>query len=318
MMGGKFMFGYIIKRLLWIIPVLIGVSLILFGIMQLIPGDPATVLLGPKASQEAVDTLNERFGLNEPIYTQYYLLMKNFITGRLESIYYKVTVISIILDKLKATIELGLTSLIIAVVLAIPIGIVAAIKKNSVFDYFSMMVATLGISVPVFFTGIVLIYIFSVNFNFLPSSGYGGSLLTVEGWRHIILPAVSLSSILIASTSRLTRSSMLEVLQEDYIRTARAKGLKEKIVINKHAFKNAMIPVITNIGNQMATLFGGAILTETVFAWPGIGRLAVKAVSYRDQPLVFGTILVLSFLYVITNLFIDILYVFIDPQISYS
>ena len=312
------MFGYIIKRLLWIIPVLIGVSLILFGIMQLIPGDPATVLLGPKASQEAVDTLNERFGLNEPIYTQYYLLMKNFITGNLESIYYKVTVISIILDKLKATIELGLTSLIIAVVLAIPIGIVAAIKKNSVFDYFSMMVATLGISVPVFFTGIVLIYIFSVNFNFLPSSGYGGSLLTVEGWRHIILPAVSLSSILIASTSRLTRSSMLEVLQEDYIRTARAKGLKEKIVINKHAFKNAMIPVITNIGNQMATLFGGAILTETVFAWPGIGRLAVKAVSYRDQPLVFGTILVLSFLYVITNLFIDILYVFIDPQISYS
>ncbi len=312
------MFGYIIKRLLWIIPVLIGVSLILFGIMQLIPGDPATVLLGPKASQEAVDTLNERFGLNEPIYTQYYLLMKNFITGNLESIYYKVTVISIILDKLKATIELGLTSLIIAVVLAIPIGIVAAIKKNSVFDYFSMMVATLGISVPVFFTGIVLIYIFSVNFNFLPSSGYGGSLLTVEGWRHIILPAVSLSSILIASTSRLTRSSMLEVLQEDYIRTARAKGLKEKMVINKHAFKNAMIPVITNIGNQMATLFGGAILTETVFAWPGIGRLAVKAVSYRDQPLVFGTILVLSFLYVITNLFIDILYVFIDPQISYS
>ncbi|MGM0445345.1 MAG: ABC transporter permease [Bacillota bacterium] len=312
------MFGYIIKRLLWIIPVLIGVSLILFGIMQLIPGDPASVLLGPKASQEAVDTLNERFGLNEPIYTQYYLLMKNFITGNLQSIYYKVTVISIILDKLKATVELGLTSLVIAVVLAIPIGIIAAIKKNSVFDYFSMMIATLGISVPVFFTGIVMIYIFSVNFSLLPSSGYGGSLLTVEGWKHIILPALSLSSILIASTSRLTRSSMLDILQEDYIRTARAKGLKEKIVINKHAFKNAMIPVITNIGNQMATLFGGAILTETVFAWPGIGRLAVKAVSYRDQPLVFGTILVLSFLYVITNLFIDILYVFIDPQISYS
>ncbi|MDZ7672687.1 MAG: ABC transporter permease [Halanaerobiales bacterium] len=312
------MFGYIIKRLLWIIPVLIGVSLILFGIMQLIPGDPASVLLGPKASQEAVDTLNERFGLNKPIYTQYYLLMKNFITGNLESIYYRVTVISIILDKLKATIELGLTSLVIAVVLAIPIGIVAAVKKNSFFDYFSMMLATLGISVPVFFTGIILIYIFSVNFNLLPSSGYGGSLLTVQGWRHIILPAVSLSSILIASTSRLTRSSMLDILQEDYIRTARAKGLKEKIVINKHAFKNAMIPVITNIGNQMALLFGGAILTETVFAWPGIGRLAVKAVSYRDQPLVFGTILVLSFLYVLTNLFIDILYVFIDPQISYS
>ena len=312
------MFGYIIKRLLWIIPVLIGVSLILFGIMQMIPGDPASVLLGPKASQEAVDVLNKRFGLEEPIHIQYYLLMKNFVTGRLESIYYKVEVIEIIGQKLRATIELGLTALVIAVILAIPIGIVAAIKKNSFFDYFSMMLATLGISIPVFFTGILLIYIFSVIFQVLPSSGYGGPLWTKAGWAHLILPAFSLSSILIASTSRLTRSSMLEVLQEDYIRTARAKGVKEAVVVNKHAFKNAMIPVITNIGNQLAMLFGGAILTETVFAWPGIGRLAVKAVSYRDQPLVFGTILVLSFLYVVTNLIVDILYVFINPQISYS
>jgi peptide/nickel transport system permease protein len=312
------MFGYIVKRLLWIIPVLIGVSLILFGIMQMIPGDPASVLLGPKASQEAVDTLNKRFGLEEPLHIQYYLLMKNFVTGRLESIYYKVEVIEIIGQKLRATVELGLTALVIAVVLAIPIGIIAAVKKNSVFDYFSMMLATLGISIPVFFTGILLIYIFSVIFNVLPSSGYGGPLWTKEGWAHLILPAFSLSSILIASTSRLTRSSMLEVLQEDFIRTARAKGVKEAVVVNKHAFRNAMIPVITNIGNQLAMLFGGAILTETVFAWPGIGRLAVKAVSYRDQPLVFGTILVLSFLYVLTNLIIDILYVFINPQISYS
>lgn len=312
------MFGYIVKRLLWIIPVLIGVSLILFGIMQMIPGDPASVLLGPKASQEAVDTLNKRFGLEEPLHIQYYLLMKNFVTGRLESIYYKVEVIEIIGQKLRATVELGLTALVIAVVLAIPIGIIAAVKKNSVFDYLSMMLATLGISIPVFFTGILLIYIFSVIFNVLPSSGYGGPLWTKEGWAHLILPAFSLSSILIASTSRLTRSSMLEVLQEDFIRTARAKGVKEAVVVNKHAFRNAMIPVITNIGNQLAMLFGGAILTETVFAWPGIGRLAVKAVSYRDQPLVFGTILVLSFLYVVTNLIIDILYVFINPQISYS
>jgi peptide/nickel transport system permease protein len=312
------MFGYIIKRLLWVIPVLIGVSLILFGIMQMVPGDPASVLLGPKASEEAVETLNKRYGLEEPLHIQYYLLMKNFITGNLESIYYKTTVIEIISQKLRATLELGLTALIIAVILAVPIGIIAAVKKNSVFDYLSMMLATLGISIPVFFTGILLIYIFSVLLNVLPSSGYGGSLLTLEGWRHLILPAFSLSSILIASTSRLTRSSMLEVLQEDYIRTARAKGVKERIITNKHAFKNALIPVITNIGNQLATLFGGAILTETVFAWPGIGRLAVTAVSYRDQPLVFGTILVLSFLYVITNLIIDILYVFINPQISYS
>ncbi|MCF8001891.1 MAG: ABC transporter permease [Halanaerobiales bacterium] len=312
------MFGYILKRLLWVIPVLIGVSLILFGIMQMVPGDPASVLLGPKASEEAVETLNKRYGLEEPLHIQYYLLMKNFFSGNLESIYYKTTVIEIIGQKLRATVELGLTALIIAVIFAVPIGIIAAVKKNSVFDYLSMMLATLGISIPVFFTGILLIYIFSVIFNVLPSSGYGGSLLTIEGWRHLILPAFSLSSILIASTSRLTRSSMLEVLQEDYIRTARAKGVKESVITNKHALRNALIPVITNIGNQLAMLFGGAILTETVFAWPGIGRLAVTAVSYRDQPLVFGTILVLSFLYVITNLIIDILYVFINPQISYS
>ena len=312
------MFGYIIKRLLWVIPVLIGVSLILFGIMQMVPGDPASVLLGPKASEEAVETLNKRYGLEEPLHIQYYLLMKNFVSGNLESIYYKTTVIEIIGQKLRATVELGLTALVIAVIFAVPIGIIAAVKKNSVFDYLSMMLATLGISIPVFFTGILLIYIFSVIFNLLPSSGYGGSLLTIEGWRHLILPAFSLSSILIASTSRLTRSSMLEVLQEDYIRTARAKGVKESVITNKHALRNALIPVITNIGNQLAMLFGGAILTETVFAWPGIGRLAVTAVSYRDQPLVFGTILVLSFLYVITNLIIDILYVFINPQISYS
>ena len=312
------MFGYIIKRLLWVIPVLIGVSLILFGIMQMVPGDPASVLLGPKASEEAVETLNKRYGLEEPLHIQYYLLMKNFVSGNLESIYYKTTVIEIIGQKLRATVELGLTALVIAVIFAVPIGIIAAVKKNSVFDYLSMMLATLGISIPVFFTGILLIYIFSVIFNLLPSSGYGGSLLTIEGWRHLILPAFSLSSILIASTSRLTRSSMLEVLQEGYIRTARAKGVKESVITNKHALRNALIPVITNIGNQLAMLFGGAILTETVFAWPGIGRLAVTAVSYRDQPLVFGTILVLSFLYVITNLIIDILYVFINPQISYS
>lgn len=284
----------------------------------MVPGDPATAILGPKATQEAVDILNERFGFNKPLHVQYALLIKNFVTGNLKSIYYKIEVLAIIQEKIQATMELAFMSLFLAVVLAIPIGIIAAVKKNTLFDFLSMLLATVGISTPVFFTGILFIYIFSVLFNILPSSGYGGPFWTWDGFLHLLMPAASLSTALMASTSRLTRSSMLDILQEDYIRTARSKGVKERVVVFKHAFKNAMLPVITNVGNQLAMLFGGAILTETVFAWPGIGRLAVKAVFYRDQPLVFGTILVLSLLYVIVNLVVDILYIFINPKISYD
>lgn len=307
-----------LKRMLWLIPVLIGVSLILFIIMELVPGDPATIMLGTNVTPEAVEALNEKFGFDEPFHVRYLLMLRNFLTGELNSIYYNDQVISIVGRRLTATIELGLLSLIIAVLVAIPTGVIAAVKKNSIFDFISMLFATIGISVPAFFTGIIFIYLFSVRLRIFPSSGYGGPFYTAAGMRHLILPALALSTVMIASTSRLTRSSMLDVMKEDYLLTARSKGLKEKVIILKHAFRNALIPVLTNIGNQLAMMFGGAILIESVFAWPGVGRLAVRAVEYRDQPLVFGSILILSALFVISNLVIDLLYVLINPRISYD
>jgi peptide/nickel transport system permease protein len=312
------LFAYIIKRLLWLIPVVIGVSLILFGIMQLVPGNPAAMMLGTNATPEAVEALNEKFGFNEPFHVRYFLMLRNFLTGELDSIYYGDEVINIISRRLTATIELGLLSMIIAVLVAIPTGVIAAVKKNSLFDLVSMFIATIGISVPAFFTGIIFIYIFSVYLPFLPSSGYGGRIWTLSGLRHLILPAFALSTVMIASTSRITRSSMLDIMKEDYLVTARSKGVAEKVIILKHAFRNALIPIITNIGNQLAMMFGGAILIESVFAWPGVGRLAVNAVEARDQPLVFGSILILSILFVLVNLLVDIIYVFINPRISYK
>jgi peptide/nickel transport system permease protein len=314
----NYLFAYIIKRLLWLIPVLIGVSLILFVIMEMVPGDPASIMLGTNITPEAVEALNEKFGFNEPFYVRYFLMLKNFITGELDSIYYNDQVINIISRRLTATVELGVLSLLIAVLVAIPTGVIAAVKKNSIFDLISMFIATIGISVPAFFTGIIFIYIFSVYIPILPSSGYGGRIWTLSGLRHLILPSFALSTVMIASTSRLTRSAMLDIMKEDYLVTARSKGVAEKKIILKHAFRNALIPIITNIGNQLAMMFGGAILIESVFAWPGVGRLAVKAVEYRDQPLVFGSILILSILYVTVNLLVDLLYVFINPRISYK
>ena len=311
------MFAYIIKRLLWLIPVVIGVSLILFGIMQLVPGNPAAVMLGTNATPEAVEALNEKFGFNEPFHVRYFLMLRNFLTGELDSIYYGDEVINIIGRRLTATIELGLLSLIIAVLVAIPTGVIAAVKKNSLFDLMSMFVATIGISVPAFFTGIIFIYIFSVYFPFFPSSGYGGRIWTLSGLRHLILPALSLSTVMIASTSRITRSSMLDIMKEDYLVTARSKGVAEKIIILKHAFRNALIPIITNIGNQLAMMFGGAILIESVFAWPGMGKWLLDGIYKRDFPVVIGGALMVTFLFVFVNLLTDLTYSLLDPRIKY-
>jgi peptide/nickel transport system permease protein len=286
--------------------------------MQLVPGNPAAIMLGTNVTPEAVQALNEKFGFNKPFHIRYFLMLKNFLTGELDSIYYNDQVLSIVERRLTATVELGLVSLIIAILIAIPTGVIAAVKKNSVFDLLSMFVATIGISVPAFFTGIIFIYLFSVYFQIFPSSGYGGPIWTLSGLQHLILPAFALSTVMIASTSRLTRSAMLDVMKEDYLVTARSKGVAEKMIILKHAFRNALIPIITNVGNQLAMMFGGAILIESVFAWPGVGRLAVKAVEYRDQPLVFGSILILSLLYVVVNLIVDLVYVLINPRISYK
>ena len=312
------MLNYTIRRLLWLFPLLLCISVMIFGILKLTPGDPAVVLLGERATEETLALTREKFALDKPFYVQYFRMMENFLTGELESIYYKENVLKVVAQKMKPTLELGFAALFLAVMVSIPAGIISAVKRNSIFDYTAMTTALFGISIPVFFTGILLIYLFAVKLRLLPASGYGGGIFTLEGWRHLIMPALVLSFTMMASTTRITRSAMLDVIREDYIRTARAKGVKELWVILNHALRNAMMPITTNVGNQVARLFAGAVLTETVFAWPGIGRLAVNAIFRRDEPLVFGCVLALCFIYVVVNLMVDLAYGAINPQVRYE
>ena len=312
------MLNYTIRRILLLIPLLLFISLLVFGILKLTPGDPAVVLLGERATEEALELTRKKFALDQPFHIQYLKMMQNLFNGELKSIYYKEHVLLVVGKRLKATLELGFAALLIALLISLPAGIISAVKRNSIFDYASMTAALLGMSLPVFFSGILLIYIFAVNLKMLPVSGYGGAVLTLEGLRHLIMPAVVLSFTLMPSTTRITRASMLEVIREDYIRTARAKGLMERTVILSHALRNALIPIVTQIGNQVARLFAGAVLTETVFAWPGVGRLAVSAIFRRDEPLVFGCVLFLSSVYVIVNLGVDLFYSVLNPQIRYK
>ena len=312
------MFNYALRRLLLLIPMLIFVSIFVFAIIKMTPGDPSAMLLGDQATAESIAAVQAKYALDKPLPVQYIKMMENFFTGELNSIFYKDNVLSFVLARLPATLELGFLSLVIAVVISIPVGIISAVKRNTWFDYSSMSIAMLGVSIPVFFTGILLIYFFAVYLKVLPASGYGGHFWTIEGLRHMILPALSLSFVMMASTIRLTRSAMLEVINQDYIRTARAKGVSERMVILYHAFRNALIPITTNIGNQIARLFAGAVLTETVFAWPGIGRLAVNAIFRRDEPMVFGCVLLMAIVYVVINLLVDLVYGLMNPQIQYN
>jgi peptide/nickel transport system permease protein len=297
---------------------LIFVSVFVFAIMKLTPGDPTAMLLGEQANEASVAAVRAKYALDQPLPVQYVKMMHSFLTGDLNSIFYKDNVLSFVAARLPATLELGFLALLIAIIVSIPVGIISAVKRNTWFDYCSMTFAMLGVSIPVFFTGILLMYVFAVHLKVLPVSGYGGHFWTVEGFRHMILPALSLSFVLMASTTRLTRSAMLEVIHQDYIRTARAKGVSERAVVLKHAFRNALIPITTNIGNQIARLFAGAVLTETVFAWPGIGRLAVNAIFRRDEPMVFGCVLLMAIVYVVINLLVDLVYALMNPQIQYD
>ncbi|WED22843.1 ABC transporter permease [Vibrio sp. JC009] len=312
------MLNYALRRLLLLIPMLIFVSIFVFAIIKLTPGDPSAMLLGDQATEEAIAAVHEKYALDKPLPVQYFKMMQNFFTGELQSIFYKDNVLSFVLARMPATLELGFLALLIAVVVSIPVGIISAVKRNSWFDYTAMSLAMFGVSIPVFFSGILLIYFFAVYLKVLPASGYGGHFWTVEGFRHMILPALSLSFVLMASTTRLTRSAMLEVIHQDYIRTARAKGVSERMVVLYHAFRNALIPITTNIGNQIARLFAGAVLTETVFAWPGVGRLAVNAIFRRDEPMVFGCVLLMAIVYVVVNLIVDLIYGLMNPQIQYD
>lgn len=334
------MLHYIGKRLLHLIPVLLGMTFIVFLIIRLIPGDPAQVILGQQATAEAIAALNEKLGLNEPWYIQYFNYLIGLVTLDLgESLRTGVEISKEIWPYLAATMELAFFAMIVAVIVGVNAGIISAWFQNSWFDYLAMIVALIGVSMPIFWLGLMEQWIFSIELGWLPTSGreevrdpispithlylidtllQGRFDQFVTVVKHLLLPGFALATIPTAIIARMTRSSMLEVMRSDYIRTARAKGQKMFIVIYKHALKNALIPVLTVIGLQTGMLLGGAILTETIFSWPGIGRYIYEAIGFRDYPVIQSGILIVAFMFIMINLIVDILYTFIDKRIKYD
>lgn len=293
-----------------LIPVLIGISIFVFLLMYLTPGDPALLMLGEGAPKEQLEALRESMGLNKPVYVQYFNWLKNAVQGDLgRSLRSKKLVTAEIMDRLPATAELALAAVTFAVVVGVPVGILSATRPNSWFDNIAMVGALTGVGMPVFWQGIMLILVFSVYLGWLPSSGRMG------GIQYLILPMITLGTASTASIARLTRSAMLDVLQQDYIRTARAKGLHRRMVTFRHALRNALIPVVTMVGLQFGGLMSGAVLTESIFAWPGIGRMVVEAINNKDFPLVQGTIMTFALIYALVNLIVDVAYAFLDPRL---
>ena len=323
-----------------LVPVLLGVSIIAFSLIHLAPGDPARTMLGERATQEQLNEIREKYGLDKPLYVQYGIWLNGVLHGDLgRSITTHEHVSKEIMDRFPNTVELAIAAMLFAIVVGGFAGILSASKQYSITDYTFMGIALFGISMPVFWLGIMLMMIFGVWLGWLPIGGRidllipyqritgfmvidsiitGNFKALISVLRHLILPAIALGTIPMAMIARVTRSSMLEVLRQDFIRTERAKGLSERAVIYKHAVRNAMVPVVTVIGLNFGLLLAGAILTETVFSWPGLGRLVVEAVYERDYPLVVGSILVFAIIFVFVNLITDIFYTYIDPRIHYD
>ena len=299
---------YLLRRLAQSVLVLLGVSFVVFFILYL-TGDPALVLLPPDATAEDVREFRARMGFNDPFIVQYGRFLGGALRGDFgQSVRHGEPAFGLVLERLPATFELSGAALLVALLLAIPAGVVSAVRRNTATDYVATVVALLGQSMPTFWLGIMLILIFSVQFNVLPSSGRGGL-------EHLVLPALTLGLFTTARITRLTRSGMLEVLNQDYIRTARAKGVSGQPVVWKHAFKNAAIPIVTIVGIELGTLLGGSVITETIFAWPGVGRLSVQAIYNRDYPVVQAAVFLLASTFVLVNLVVDLLYTYLDPRI---
>lgn len=332
------MFNFFVSRVSTVIATFIGVSVVSFSLIRLVPGDPVLTMLGERgANPEAYNEIRESLGLDQPIIIQYFKFIGNAFSGDLgESIVTSVPVVEEFFARFPATLELGLSGLLWAVLLGVPMGIIAAVKKNSVFDYVTMSGALIGYSMPIFWWGLILIMWFSVGLDITPVSGrinvlyevphVTGFLLIdtllngnfdafISSVRHLILPATVLGTIPLAVIARMTRSSMLEILSEDYIRTARAKGLPEKRVIFIHGLRNALIPVVTVIGLMFGSIITGAILTETIFSWPGIGKWLVNSVTSRDYPVVQGGILIIAGFIVLTNITVDFVYAIVNPKV---
>ena len=332
------MLAYIIRRIFILIPTLLGVSILVFVMLHLTPGDPAELLLGERATEEALVELREHLGLNEPLYVQYGMFLKRLMKGDLgETIWTRQKVWTEVKERFPATIELTVVALCIACFFGIIFGIISATKQYSIFDYVSMIGALAGVSMPIFWLGLIFMLIFSLNLGWLPISGrlsvdidleiitnfYILDAVLTRNWAalkdavwHIIMPAVTLSTIPMAIVARMTRSAMLEVLRQDYIKTAKAKGLSNFTVTFKHALRNALIPVVTTVGLQFGVALGGAILTETIFAWPGVGKWMYDAVMQRDYMVIQGGTLIIAAVFVVINLCVDVLYAVINPRIS--
>lgn len=312
--------SYMAGRLIALIPVLLIVAGVGFLLLQLTPGDPAAVMAGPEASDEDIALLRERLGLNEPLPVQLWRWYANLARGDLgRSIYFNQPVVTVLAQRVEPTTLLTLMALAVAVGAGIPLGVIAAVRQNTLVDQGVMFLAMLGLCIPVFWLLLNLIMVFSVWWRLLPVAGY--SYLR-DGWvgtfRHLILPALTLGFASTALIARMTRSTMLDVLREDYVRTAQAKGLRERVVIFRHALRNALIPVVTIIGISTAVLLGGAVVVETVAAIPGMGRLVIQSVQRRDYPMLQGVLMAIAAVYVVVNLAVDVIYVYLDPRIKYQ
>lgn len=304
------MFRYIFKRILMMIPVLLAVSFVVYFLMDLAPGDIISSLAPQDATEEQIEMLREELGLNGSLVERYFRYLGNLLKGDMgTSLSLKRPVAEVFFERFPATLELALAATVVALAISIPLGIAAATHHRSFLDGFSMVTAMLGLSMPGFWLGLLLILFFSHQLGWLPS---GGS----DGFASLILPAIALGAGQAGSLTRITRSSMLDVIRQDYLRTARAKGVSEKVVIRKHALKNALIPIITVFGSTLGNLLGGAVAIETVFSWPGIGRLTVSAVNVRDTTLATGCIIMFTVLLTVTMLLVDIAYAYVDPRIK--
>jgi peptide/nickel transport system permease protein len=308
------MLSYLIRRLLGSIPVILGVILVVFILTTIVPGDPARIMMGQRGDPETIKMIRKEMGLDNPIHVQLINFYKDVFTMNLGRSYRNnMTVLKAITGRLPVTATLALGAMIIAVIFGVILGIFSATRRNTTGDYTAMIFSLLGISTPVFFVGLLLVLLFASRLGWVPGTGLGNG-----EWIYYILPICTLGVRPMALIVRLTRSSMLEVIRQDYVTTARAKGLKERVVIYKHALKNALIPVVTIIGLQTASLLSGVILTETVFSLPGLGRLSVQAVINRDFPIIRGVVLFMAIVFVLANLIVDLSYGFFDPRIRYE
>jgi peptide/nickel transport system permease protein len=314
------MLKVILKRVLQIIPILFVVVTITFVLTRMIPGDPAATILGPQASPADIAEMRIELGLDQPMAKQYADYIMNLLHGDFgRSYFYNASVLQLILNRIPATLLITITGLLLATLIGIPIGVLSAVKQYSVFDYIAMILALTGVSMPIFWLGLMMVLLFSVQLNWLPALGMGSmSNGILDVIRHMVLPCICLATIPAATFARITRSNMLEVINTDSIKALRAKGLKESKVIWKHALKNALPPIVTVFGLQLANSFTGAILTESIFSWPGMGTMIVNAINNRDYALIQGTVLFIAIVFVFVNLLVDLVYMIINPKVNYQ